>query len=73
MDNDQKERKDVEQKQFENSADLMTAQIDLQQEVLAALVKYNNKVELVSFDDFYAIAVTGERYFHHRGTPIYIT
>ncbi|MGA2313661.1 MAG: hypothetical protein ABSF87_15015 [Xanthobacteraceae bacterium] len=61
-----KERKDVEQKQFENSAELMTAQLNLYQEFTAALTKYNDKVGAVTFDDFYAIATTGEKYFYQQ-------
>jgi hypothetical protein len=61
-----KERKDVEQKQFENSQDLMTAQINLYQEFTAALAKYNDKVGPVTFDDFFVIATTGEKYFYQQ-------
>jgi hypothetical protein len=61
-----KERKDVEQKHFENGKELMLAQHEKFQEFVSVLQKYVNKVGDPTFDDFVEIATAGERYFYQQ-------
>ena len=61
-----KERKDVQQKQFENSKDLMAAQLARFQEFSAALKKYVDKDGEPTLDDFFEISTVGERYFYQQ-------
>jgi hypothetical protein len=61
-----KERKDVEQTQFENAKQLMESQHDRFQEFSLALTKYVGKDGEPALDDFYEIATVGERYFYQQ-------
>jgi hypothetical protein len=61
-----KERKDVQQKQFENSKALMEAQFARFQEFSAALNKYVSKAGEPTLDDFFEISTVGERYFYQQ-------
>src|SRR5258708_23214867 len=61
-----KERKDVEQKQFENSKTLMEAQHATFQEFTTALKKYIEKDGEPTLDDFFLIATVGEKYFNQQ-------
>ena len=63
-----KERKDVEQKQFENGKELMLAQRDTFNEFASALKRYADKRQdgTVSLDDFYNISTIGEKYFYQQ-------
>lgn len=59
-----KERKDYEQKLFENGKGLMEAQNSQFQEFTAALQKYINKTGEPTLDDFFEISTIGENYFY---------
>lgn len=59
-----KERKDYEQKLFENGRGLMEAQNSRFQEFAAALQKYLNKMGEPTLDDFFEISTVGEKYFY---------
>lgn len=59
-----KERKDYEQKLFENGKGLMEAQNSRFQEFAAALQKYLNKTGEPTLDDFFEISTIGEKYFY---------
>lgn len=59
-----KERKDYEQKLFENGKGLMEAQNSRFQEFAAALQKYFNKAGDPTLDDFFEISTVGEKYFY---------
>jgi hypothetical protein len=61
-----KERKDFEQKQFENGRDLMLAQHGKFQEFAAALAKYVNKEGEPTFSDFLEIATVGETFLYQQ-------
>ncbi len=61
-----KERKDFEQKQFENGRDLMVAQHEKFQEFTAALSTYVAKKGEPTFDDFVKIATIGETYLYQQ-------
>lgn len=61
-----KERKDLEQTEFENGKELMTARFDRFQEFATALAKYSGKASPVTFDDFMEISVVGEKYFYQQ-------
>lgn len=59
-----KERKDYEQKLFENGKGLMEAQNSRFQEFAAVLQKYVNKTDETTLDDFFDISTVGEKYFY---------
>lgn len=59
-----KERKDYEQKLFENGKALMEAQNSRFQEFAATLQKYINKTDEPTLDDFFEISTVGEKYFY---------
>lgn len=59
-----KERKDWEQKLFENGRGLTEAQNSRFQEFAAALHKYLNKAGEPTLDDFFEISTVGEKYFY---------
>jgi hypothetical protein len=61
-----KERKDVEQKQFENGKALAETQLQRFQEFSTTLKKYIDKTTPPSLDDFYEIATIGEKYFYQQ-------
>src|ERR1700684_4215420 len=61
-----KERRDFEQKQFENGRDLMVSQKEEFQEFTSALQIYINKDGDPTFDDFVKIATIGDRYLHQQ-------
>jgi hypothetical protein len=61
-----KERKDLEQKQFENSKSLLEAQHERFQSFCTALLKYANKDGDPTLDDFFDIATEGEKYFYQQ-------
>jgi hypothetical protein len=61
-----KERKDVEQKQFETTKSLMESQNDRFQEFAGALAKYNAKTDDPTLDDFFVIATIGQKYFDQQ-------
>lgn len=61
-----KERKDVAQKQYENSKALMESQHERFQEFTTALKKYVDKKEAPTLDDFFEIATKGEKYFYQQ-------
>lgn len=59
-----KERKDYEQKLFENGKALMESQQARFQEFSTTLQKYINKDDEPTLDDFFDIATVGEKYFY---------
>ena len=59
-----KERKDYEQKLFENGRELMEAQSSRFQEFSSRLQRYINSSGDPTLDDFFDIAATGEKYFY---------
>jgi hypothetical protein len=61
-----KERKDFQQKQFENSKSLMESQLARFQEFSATLKKYIEKEGEPTLDDFYEVSTVGERYFYQQ-------
>lgn len=61
-----KERKDFEQKLFENGRDLMVAQQDRFQEFAATLAKYINKDGEPTFADFVEISTVGEKLLYQQ-------
>ncbi|MBU0908591.1 MAG: hypothetical protein KKA54_20655 [Proteobacteria bacterium] len=58
------ERKQYEQKLFENGIELMEAQNSRFQEFAAVLHKYINKTGEPTLDDFFDISTVGEKYFY---------
>jgi hypothetical protein len=61
-----KERKDYEQKLYENGSDLMEKQNDRFQEFTTSLTKYIDNKDSPTLDDFYQIATSGEKYFYQQ-------
>ncbi len=61
-----KERKDIEQKNFENAKDLAEKQNERFQDFATTLKKYISNKPNTTFDDFYSIATSGERYFYQQ-------
>jgi hypothetical protein len=59
-----KEKRDYEQKLFDNSKDLMIAQHDRFLEFSSTLRKYVSNQDNPTLEDFYEIAVNGEKYFY---------
>jgi hypothetical protein len=59
-----KETKDLEQKLFENSKNLMLAQNDRFQDFSSVMHKYASKQGEPTLDDFYEVSTTGEKYFY---------
>ena len=58
------EKKQYEQKLFENGKALMEEQHSRFQEFSATLQKYINKADAPTLDDFFEIATVGEKYFY---------
>jgi hypothetical protein len=61
-----KERRDIEQTQYENSKQLMESQNDRFQEFASALSRYIAKEDPPTLDDFFQISTVGERYFYQQ-------
>jgi hypothetical protein len=61
-----KERRDFEQKQFENGRDLMAAQHEKYREFAMALSQYINKEGEPTLDDFFKIATAGDTYLYQQ-------
>ena len=61
-----KEKKDLEQKRFENAKDLAESQNERFQDFTATLKKYIENASEPTFNDFYDIATSGEKYFYQQ-------